>query len=303
MQNFKTTLFLFGLFFFLLWNLNCQSPGFKAKDAFVRLEKVFTFPDKIDESSGIIFFENTLWTHNDSGDKAKLYVLDRESGKLKNTIHIKAIRNYDWEDISQDEKFIYVGDMGNNKGDRKDLKIYRLEKSSLLDKSPDEKVDSIRFYYPEQKSFIDGAYQHNFDCEAISSWGNEILLFTKNHQNFNCSLYTLNKETANQAAKLIHTFPAKGLITGSAIDKKKNLIALIGYERLTNERVFQPFIYLIKNWKGKMEKTEGEKIYLDMDAQTEGICSMGEGIFYISSEKSGSGKGKVFHFDANSYLK
>ena len=38
------------------------------------------------------------------------------------------IKNTDWEEISQDKDFIYIGDIGNNSGNRDDLKIYRAGK-------------------------------------------------------------------------------------------------------------------------------------------------------------------------------
>ena len=43
--------------------------------------------------------------------------------KKRNIINSK---NKDWEDITKDNKFLYIGDFGNNLNNRKDLKIYKV---------------------------------------------------------------------------------------------------------------------------------------------------------------------------------
>src|ERR1051325_7918903 len=76
----------------------------------------------INESSGIAASrrnQGLFWTHNDSGDDAFLYAIDRQ-GKHRGTWRVKGARAQDWEDIAvwKDAKsgtsYIYVGDIGNN---------------------------------------------------------------------------------------------------------------------------------------------------------------------------------------------
>ena len=40
-------------------------------------------PKSINETSGLEFFENYLITHNDSGDKPKLYIINKLGKKIK----------------------------------------------------------------------------------------------------------------------------------------------------------------------------------------------------------------------------
>ena len=58
-----------------------------------------------------------FWGFNDSGGKNILYAFDR-SGKIKMEIEIVNAGNDDWESITQDAKHIYIGDFGNNNGNR-----------------------------------------------------------------------------------------------------------------------------------------------------------------------------------------
>lgn len=89
---------------------------------------------EITESSGIAAsrcLDDVLWTHNDSGDDALLYALDK-SGKKLGTWKVSGAKNVDWEDIAafRDETsgrcFLYIGDIGDNEKARKSVTIYRV---------------------------------------------------------------------------------------------------------------------------------------------------------------------------------
>ena len=68
--------------------------------------------DTLKETSGLIAFENLLWTHNDDHDKT-IYGLD-SLGKIKKKIILENITNHDWEEISQDSTHLYIGDFGKH---------------------------------------------------------------------------------------------------------------------------------------------------------------------------------------------
>jgi len=73
-------------------------------------------PSNIVESSGAIIFNNRLITHNDSGGENKLFEVDLTTQQVARTVTISNATNIDWEDITQDDTFIYIGDFGNNNG-------------------------------------------------------------------------------------------------------------------------------------------------------------------------------------------
>ncbi|MEC8379955.1 MAG: hypothetical protein VXZ96_06525, partial [Myxococcota bacterium] len=53
--------------------------------------------DALDEISGIASYDGKLYVHNDSGDKANIYVMDF-SGQLQDTLSLNGVRARDWED-------------------------------------------------------------------------------------------------------------------------------------------------------------------------------------------------------------
>jgi hypothetical protein len=76
----------------------------------------------IAEASGIAASKalpGHFWTHNDSGNKPEVYLLDNK-GQLVSTLHIEGVSNRDWEDIAEGsgpvphKQYVYVGDIGNN---------------------------------------------------------------------------------------------------------------------------------------------------------------------------------------------
>lgn len=116
------------------------------------LTKVTSLGQEVAETSGLLNVDGRIFTHNDSGNKAELYELDTVSGAVKRKIVVTNASNNDWEDLSSDDHFIYIGDFGNNRGDRKNLRIYRVSREQLLS-SENIQADTINFIYDDQKTF------------------------------------------------------------------------------------------------------------------------------------------------------
>ena len=97
--------------------------------------------DTLSETSGLIEWENHLYTHNDDTD-LHLYQLDKK-GSITKKIKLNDIKNKDWEELTQDKTHFYLGDFGNNaSGNRTDLTIYKIAKDSLFD---NPKIEIITF--------------------------------------------------------------------------------------------------------------------------------------------------------------
>lgn len=143
----------------------------------VKVKSTQKLSDTLIETSGLIAFDHLLWTHNDDHDTT-LYGLNTK-GEIKRKINLQKTKNNDWEEISQDSSYLYIGDFGNNyQGNRTDLKILRIEKKSFLANTP--VIDTIAFSYENQTDFtIQKPQKTDFDCEAFVVLQDSIYLFTK----------------------------------------------------------------------------------------------------------------------------
>ena len=195
------------------------------------------------ETSGLIEWNNYLYTHNDDTDTT-IYKLNKISGAIVQSLPLNTIQNIDWEEISQDENYIYIGDFGNNAtGNRTNLKIYKIRKSTI-ETVPE--IETINFNYSNQTDFTaQNANNTDFDCEAFVVTANEILLFTKQWVSGNTTIYSLTKTSGTHTANYLTTINVTGLITGATLKEDSRLISLCGYDS-----TLQPFIFLIYDYIG-----------------------------------------------------
>jgi hypothetical protein len=85
------------------------------------------------ELSGLVFsrsHNDVLWTHNDSGDRARLFAI-APSGRLRGELEVTGAEAIDWEDIAAVPGAVYVGDIGDNAGQRPTITAYRVPDRSL----------------------------------------------------------------------------------------------------------------------------------------------------------------------------
>lgn len=253
---------------------SCIYESFKIKpDYSIKLS------DSIKETSGLISFDDLFWTHNDDHDKT-IYGLD-SLGKIRKKIILENVINHDWEEISQDSSYLYIGDFGNNfSGSRTNLQILKIEKKSFVKGNPI--IDTISFTYSDQADFnLKKQNTTNFDCEAFIVSRDSIYLFTKQWKSSKTSIYALPKQSGNHIAKLKDTLNVKGLVTGATYLEDKKLIALCGYSKMGN-----PFIYLLYDFKN-YDFLSGNRRKIDLQLsfhQIEGIATKDGLHYYLSNE-------------------
>ena len=240
----------------------------------------YTLNSSLNETSGLIFWNDTLYTHNDNTDK-RLYALDSTNGTIVNTYSLASLTNIDWEEVSQDSFYVYIGDFGNNaSGNRTNLRIYKIDKASILNNSPI--IDTIKFSYSNQTTYTaTGSNNTDFDCEAFIVTSDSIFLFTKQWVSKKTSLYSLPKIAGAYTANYLSTLDVQGLITGATYITNKKIIALCGYSTL-----LQPFFYLLYDFNGnKFFSANKRKINMALSFyQTEGITSKNGLKYFVSNE-------------------
>ncbi len=254
----------------------------------------------LSETSGLVFWNNTLWSHNDDTDN-KLYSIDTATATVLQSYTLTNTINKDWEEISQDSNYIYVGDFGNNSnGNRTDLHILRVEKNSLLFNAP--VIDTIYFSYSNQTNFTaTGANNTNFDCEAFLITADSIYLFTKQWIAEKTSVYVLPKTIGTHIAQLRSTINIQGLATGITYLESKRAAVICGYSK-----TLQPFFYLLYDFKNN-DFANGNKRKISVNLgfhQIEGIATTNGLKYYASNENfvTLSVPQKLHTFDLTNFL-
>jgi len=278
----------------LLANCSAQ-PTPMNREISTQFSKKFKLPNIIKESSGLIKIDNRLWTLNDSGGKAALYQIDEHTGQIIKTVTIKNARNRDWEDIAYDKNYVYIGDFGNNRGNRKDLKIYKISRNALRSQKS-LKAKIIHFTYSDQKDFKPKSKRSNYDCEAMVARNGKLYLFSKNWQNHKTRLYELSNKVGKHQAKYISTFNTYGMVTGASINKKSNILLLTTYDSLLNVNV-----WAFTNYNGNNFFSGDKKrlnFFSPLQGQIEGITFIDKYKAYLSSEFF---QRYIFTFNASLY--
>lgn len=253
-------------------------------------------PKEVCETSGLFLHNGRLWTHNDSGGKPILYALDTVTFEVVQRITLANAKNKDWEDVCTDGKTVFVGDFGNNKGSRKNLRIFTFPLSALPDEGDASlTVDSIRFSFGDQTNFEKRKHEHDFDCEAMFATEDYLYLLSKGWETGTTRLYRLPKTPGNHVAEVVNGFDSQGLITGADYDREHHILAIVGYVKT----VWKPFMYLIFDFDEAGQKLSHRRFEMPQltGAQTEGICFFDYGRCYVTAETSPTMTARVWVVD------
>ncbi len=242
-----------------------------------KLTKDISLSKLIDETSGLEIIDNQFITHNDSGGDPKLYYLDKK-GKIVFERILNGAKNNDWEDITKDEEYLYVANMGNNLDNRKNLSIFKVP----IDTSNDQ-VEVIEFNYPEQVKFITLEKSSQYDAEGLITIDENLIIFTKNKLKKITEIYTLPKTTGTYEAKKIGSLNTQSIITAADYDSKTKLLALTGSRSFKGDEYY---ILKIEDFDLEIKKDYKINMYEIPigKTQVEAIKIIDSNTFWITSE-------------------
>lgn len=252
---------------------------------------IATLGSTLKEISGIVYFNNKILALNDGGGGNKLYMLDTATGAIRQTITIEGATNVDWEDIAQDSNYIFVGDFGNNKsGNRKDLCIYKMDKSAFLSSGdftiPAANVQKINYSYPDQVDFTaQPSNRTKFDCESLIMLRGKLHLFTKNWIGNYAVHYSLPIEAGTYIATRIDSINTSGyMLTGADVGASDEIL-FTSYDKRGNCALFLVFGF------GDSDHllSEGNKRQIDLPfvlttGQVESVCFVNGVHGFIANE-------------------
>jgi hypothetical protein len=241
--------------------------------------KTFVLDSYLNEGSGLIGWNGYLWAHNDSGS-AVLFAVDTLTGKIAKKYNMPGLRNDDWEDLSQDDNYFYIGAFGNNSQKKDSLKIYRVDKKKLVQNKT--VIDSIVFTWPEILS-RGKMKKNNFNCEAMAVVDNTIYLFTKEWKNgMRSKVFTIPKNPGTYIANYKTSFKVNILITGANYNAVNRNLVLCGHNVIASPSLIVFPNFEDANTFGK----EGLKIKLRQLSfhQVEGIATFDGMNYYLINE-------------------
>jgi len=189
--------------------------------------------DKLGELSGLVASHKhpgMLWTHNDSGNGAEVFLIDT-------TLHLKLTcilpaYNRDWEDIAvgpgpePGKSYVYVGDIGDNDAIYPLKYIYRFEEPDIAANKIAKitRLDTIAFRLPDAQK----------DAEALMIHPQTKSLYVVSKREKPVWLYELPfPQSTNDTitAKKVMSLPVTQ-ITAASISPKGDEVIMKNYEHI-----------------------------------------------------------------------
>ena len=170
---------------------------------------------RLSEISGMApsaLHQGVMWVHNDSGDEAKLYALQRSDCSIVGELTLQGVSARDFEGLAAgvDRKgrpVLWIGDIGDNRDSWSDVSIYRIREPKKLGNTSDQ-ATRFRFTYDDRP--------HNAETILVDPRSQQIWIVTK--QLASGSIYALPKKMKKSGINIARKIgSASGLITDGAM--------------------------------------------------------------------------------------
>ncbi len=249
---------------------------------------VANLASQCNETSGLVFSNDTIFSINDSGNQPKVQALSASNGQLLAEWSLTNAVNIDWEAVALSPQQMFVGDIGNNMGNRSIYELYRLDRNQLSLKNTTINVQKLVFKFADQPAGTFPANAHNYDAEAMFFWQDSLHILSKNWQNLWTRHYVLPTNWQDTLVAVPRdSFYVNGLVTDAVFDGSSNQVLMLGYKK-ESTGLYSSFMYRLLGvdqglFAGNFLRIElGSTLTL---AQTEGICVSGPQTGFISGEQ------------------
>ncbi len=232
------------IFFFILVICSLQLCA----QPFLPQQKVAILKDKkIDEASGMApshIKSNCFWIHNDSGDEARIFLVNTKGETLQTVYIDEKVR--DCEDIASGigyykGNYIYLGDIGDNRGERSGIDIYIFNEAEL------NRLPSIALaknYKKRTLLYEDGA--RDAECMMLDPIDSCLYVVTKREEHVRIYRASLQdvflRETIllQNVAELPYTFITAGAISNDGKEVIiKNYASIYYWKRRGKEPLYR----------------------------------------------------------------
>ncbi len=281
-------------FLLLLMLLSCNRQQAHKSDLFEKAEIRGRVPTKIEEASGLVASvanPGYLWTHNDSGNPAEVFLLN-DKAEIVMTCKLENAKNRDWEDLTlgqvpgEEGYYLYIGDIGDNDAKYPLKYIYRFAEPVYTgdDKISIEKFDTLIIQLP------DGAR----DAESLAT----------DHKTGDLYLISKREEIVN-----VYWMPEASLIAGDTLVPEK--ITVLPYRNIVaadfsfsgNELLIKTYneilYWSLSDSTTIMQALKTEPVYLTYKPEPQGEAiawSLDFTGFYTLSESVHGERAKLYYY-------
>lgn len=194
--------------------------------------KISELNARVNETSGLVFIDSTIWTINDSQHRPTLFQVNA-NGLVDDSVFVYDALNEDWEDVTSDALFIYIADIGNNLQVRSGFSIYQISRYDFA--SRDSVIGSQQISFarlPDQPDVFPKTGKRNFDLEALFIKVDYAYMISKNIKACGKSygkLYRIPASQGSSSVQLIDSFQFNEPITSATYDAAANRLIVTGY--------------------------------------------------------------------------
>ena len=240
-------------------------------------------PQIAHESSGVVCNNTSnVWTHNDSGDIARIFLTD-QNAKDRGTFVIDGANNRDWEDIAiadfSDGTYIYMGDIGDNNANNLKSYIYRFKEPTLTNPQKGNYTiagaEKITYQYPDGPR----------DAETL-------MIDPQTKDIYICS----KRETKNRIYRLPYPQSTTSIITAEFIEEVNLTYATGGEISPDGQEILIRNYTSIFYWKRQTNESIADALKrayrtlpYKVEPQGEAVCWAADAAGYYTTSESGNG--------------
>ena len=214
-----------------------------------------------------------LWTHNDSGDSARVFAL-RPDGASLGTFAVPGASASDWEDLAARPAAgarpaqLFIGDIGDNGRRRSEVYVYRVgEPVASAGGGTTATASRITLRYP------DGA--HDAEALFVEPGTGDVFIVTKEGDDVSGVYRAPDPAVGGAAITLQHVTDVDvgGLATGADINRTGDVIVVrtydgvLAWERLAGEALSQTLRRAPCEVDVDLDEPQGEAIALEHDGR------------------------------------
>lgn len=236
-------------------------------------------PAILRETSGVAWSRShpgVLFSHNDSGDEARIFALDVD-GRLLGEIPLARARNRDWEDLATADcaegSCIYLADTGDNGETRNRIFLYRVTEPATLDGSR-----AVAEAFP--MALPDGPR----DIEAMIVLPGEQIFFISKGRRHAATLYryppplrpgvTVTLEAVQSLSE--GSLPIQSQVTGADVVGDGSIVAVRTYRSLMFFEFEGSHLVPVEGWTVSLSTLD--------EPQGEGVAVGADGRIVLTSE-------------------